>query len=209
MTKKLSEARLQLFQSDKMASLGRLAAGVAHEINNPLTGVLTYSSFLLKREKNPELQEDLKVIVRETKRSREIVKSLLDFARQSVPKKNEANLNEIIEHAISVVENQLSIDHIKLIRHLDPNLPAITVDSNQMQQVIINLLVNAHDAIEKNGSITITSSKLSLSPLGITHIKKAICPKRHDLIDNEVKIDGMSSIKIKARCLRERRFYKS
>ena len=168
---KLSEARLQLFQSDKMASLGRLAAGVAHEINNPLTGVLTYSSFLLKREKNPELQEDLKVIVRETKRSREIVKSLLDFARQSVPKKNEANLNEIIEHAISVVENQLSIDHIKLIRHLDPNLPAITVDSNQMQQVII-ICCKCHDAIEKNGSITITSSKLSLSPLRYNAYKK-------------------------------------
>ena len=201
MTKKLSEARLQLFQSDKMASLGRLAAGVAHEINNPLTGVLTYSSFLLKRAgNNPELQEDLKVIVRETIRSREIVKSLLDFARQSVPQKNEANINEIIGHAISVVENQLSIDHIRLIRNLDSSLPAITVDSNQIQQVIINLLVNAHDAIGKDGSITITSSKLSLSPFGITHIKKAICPKRHDLTDNEVKIDGMSSIKIKARC---------
>jgi two-component system NtrC family sensor kinase len=201
MTKKLSEARLQLFQSDKMASLGRLAAGVAHEINNPLTGVLTYSSFLLKRtQDNSELQEDLKVIVRETKRSREIVKSLLDFARQSVPKKNEANLNEIIEHAVSVVENQLSIDHIKLIKNLDPNLPTITVDSNQIQQVMINLIVNAHDAIVKDGTISITTSKLSLSPFGITHIKKAICPKRHDLIDNEVKIDGMSSIKIKVRC---------
>jgi len=87
MTNKLAEARLQLFQSDKMASLGRLAAGVAHEINNPLTGVLTYSSFLLKRTKdNSELQEDLKIIVRETKRSREIVKSLLDFARKLIGK---------------------------------------------------------------------------------------------------------------------------
>ncbi len=201
MTKKLSEARLQLFQSDKMASLGRLAAGVAHEINNPLTGVLTYSSFLLKRtQNNPELQEDLKVIVRETKRSREIVKSLLDFARQSVPKKNEANINEIIEHAIGVVENQLVIDRIKLIKNLDSNIPTITVDSNQIQQVILNLLVNAHDAIDKGGgTITISSSKLSLSPYGITHIKKAICPKRHDLMDNEVKIDGMPSIKLKAK----------
>ena len=85
MTKKLSEARQQLFQSDRMASLGRLAAGVAHEINNPLTGILTYSSFLLKRVKNDsELENDLNVIVRETKRSREIVKSLLDFAPRTV-----------------------------------------------------------------------------------------------------------------------------
>ncbi len=200
MTKKLSEARLQLFQSDKMASLGRLAAGVAHEINNPLTGVLTYSSFLMKRtQNNPELQEDLKVIVRETMRSREIVKGLLDFARQSVPKKSESNINEIIEHAVTVVENQLQLNHVKLVKNIDANLPLIKVDTNQIQQVFINLIVNAMDAIGKEGTITVSSTRLSLSPFGITHIKKAVCPKRHDLIDNENKIDGMPSIKIKIR----------
>ncbi len=201
MTKKLSEARLQLFRSDRMASLGRLAAGVAHEINNPLTGVLTYSSFLLKRtQNNPDLQEDLKVIVRETKRSREIVKSLLDFARQSVPKKNKANINEIIEQAISVVENQLTIKKIKLIKDLDSALPQITIDNNQMQQVFINLIVNAADAIPENGgTIRIISSSLNLSPIGIAHIKKALCIKRHDLIDNESKIDGLSMIKLKVK----------
>src|SRR5574338_305254 len=137
MTKKLSEARMQLFQSDKMASLGRLAAGVAHEINNPLTGVLTYSSFLQKRTKdNPEFQEDLKVIVRETLRSREIVKSLLDFSRQSIPKKASADINEIIDKAVSVIENQLSL-------------------------------------------------------------KKATCSKRHSLMDNEFKIDGLPALKVK------------
>jgi two-component system NtrC family sensor kinase len=200
MTKKLSDARLQLFQSDKMASLGRLAAGVAHEINNPLTGVLTYSSFLLKRTKdNPELQEDLNVIVRETKRSREIVKSLLDFARQSVPKKRSSDLNKIIEDAIVVVENQLLLKHIKLIRQLDDSLPLITIDKNQMQQVFINLLVNASDAITgKDGSITISTSQISLSPYEILQVKNAICPKRHDLMDNEYKIDGLATIKVKA-----------
>lgn len=201
MTQKLSEARLQLFQSDKLASLGRLAAGVAHEINNPLTGVLTYSSFLLKRtQDNPELQEDLKVIVRETKRSREIVKSLLDFARQSVPKKNNLEINEVIEQAISVVENQLTINHVKLEKTLDKSIPQIIADSNQIQQVFINLLVNANDAIGKNGgTIIISTSSLSLAPYGITHIKKATCPKRHDLIDNEFKIEGIPSIKLKAK----------
>jgi two-component system, NtrC family, sensor kinase len=200
MTKKLAEARLQLFQSDKMASLGRLAAGVAHEINNPLTGVLTYSSFLLKRTKdNSEMQDDLNVIVRETKRSREIVKSLLDFARQSVPKKHKANINEIIENSVSVVENQLSIKHINLEKLLGDNLPQITVDKNQIQQVIINLIVNASDAIgDKGGTITISSSLISLSPYGTAQIKNAICTKRHELIDNEVKIDGFPTIKVKA-----------
>lgn len=201
MTKKLAEARMQLFQSDKMASLGRLAAGVAHEINNPLTGVLTYSSFLLKRTKdNPEYQEDLKVIVRETMRSREIVKSLLDFARQSVPKKSNADINEIISKSIEMIENQLSMNKVKVEKELNKELPKITVDSNQMQQVFINLLVNASDAIGKNGgTITIQTNHLSLSPYGTAQIKKAQCPKRHNLLDNEVKIDGIPSIKVKAR----------
>jgi two-component system NtrC family sensor kinase len=201
MTKKLSEARMQLFQSDKMASLGRLAAGVAHEINNPLTGVLTYSSFLLKRTKdNPEFQEDLKVIVRETLRSREIVKSLLDFARQSVPKKNSADINEIINKSISVIENQLAINNVKIEKNTNPNLPKITVDANQMQQVFINLFVNASDAMEKNGgTITLSTQQISLSPFGTAQIKKAACSKRHSLLDNEVKIDGLPSIKVKVR----------
>jgi len=200
MTRKLAEARLQLFQSDKMASLGRLAAGVAHEINNPLTGVLTYGSFLLKRTKdNSELQDDLKIIVRETKRSRDIVKSLLDFARQSVPKKNKANINEIIESSIHVVENQLSINHIQLEKNFDKSIPQITVDANQMQQVLINLIVNASDAIgNESGLITIGTSLISLSPYGIAQIKNAVCSKHHDLIDNEVKIDGLPTIRVKA-----------
>jgi two-component system NtrC family sensor kinase len=200
MTNKLAEARLQLFQSDKMASLGRLAAGVAHEINNPLTGVLTYSSFLLKRTKdNSELQDDLKVIVRETKRSREIVKSLLDFARQSVPKKHKADVNEIIENSLSVVDNQLSIKHIQLNKNFDTSIPEITVDTNQVQQVFINLIVNASDAIgDKGGTITIASALISLSPYGIVQVKNALCSKRHDLIDNEIKIDSLPTIKVKA-----------
>jgi len=199
MTKKLSEARMQLFQSDKMASLGRLAAGVAHEINNPLTGVLTYSSFLLKRTKgNPELQEDLNVIVRETLRSREIVKSLLDFSRQSVPKKSSADINEIIDKAISVIEKQLSTKQIKIVKQSEDDLPKITVDANQMQQVFLNLFVNSADAIGKDGGkITITTGQISLSPFGVTQIKKAACPKRHSLIDNEYKIDGLPALKVK------------
>ncbi|MFA6598458.1 MAG: ATP-binding protein [Ignavibacteriaceae bacterium] len=199
MTKKLSEARMQLFQSDKMASLGRLAAGVAHEINNPLTGVLTYSSFLLKRtQDNPEFQEDLKVIVRETLRCREIVKSLLDFARQTVPKKNNADINEIIDRAVGVIENQLTLNKVKLVKEVDNYLPKITVDANQIQQVFINLFVNASDAIgEKGGTLTVTTHQISLSPYGVAQIKKATCSKRHNLIDNDFKIGGLPSIKVK------------
>ncbi|MEN8191326.1 MAG: ATP-binding protein [Bacteroidota bacterium] len=200
MTKKMSDARMQLFQSDKMSSLGRLAAGVAHEINNPLTGVLTYSSFLLKRTKNnSEIQEDLKVIVRETKRSREIVKGLLDFARQSVPKKHNVKAREIIDRAASVVNNQLILKHIGLEKKFDPDLPMITVDADQIQQVFINLIVNASDAIEgDNGKIVITTSLTNLLPYGITQIKTAVCKNRHNLIDNEIKIESMPTVKLKA-----------
>ena len=150
MTRKLDETNQQLYQSTKMASLGQLAAGVAHEINNPLTGVLTYSSFLLKRTKdNPQMQEDLNVIVRETMRSRDIVKGLLDFARQSTPKKSMIDVNEIINRADAVIKNQMRLSHITLIKIFDNRLPKITADANQIQQVFINLFVNATDAIGK------------------------------------------------------------
>ncbi len=196
MTDKLAEARLQLFQSDKLASLGRLAAGVAHEINNPLTAVLTYSSYLLKRsDKRPEMRDDLQVIVSETIRCREIVKSLLDFARQTVPKKRKADINEIVHRARAVAENQLALGRVDLVLDLDGDLPMATVDANQVQQVIINLLVNAADAIGENqGTIRVTSRAISLQPAGVLQIKRAQCRKRHDLLDRKIKIGGKPAI---------------
>ena len=201
MTDKLAEARLQLFQSDKLASLGRLAAGVAHEINNPLTAVLTNSSYLLKRsEGQPEVSEDLQVIVSETIRCREIVKSLLDFARQTVPKKRMADINEIIQRATTVVENQLSMKQVNLLMELDPGLPKVRADANQIQQVFINLVVNACDAIgEEGGEIKIISKVISLSPMGTLQIKRALCRKRHDLVDRKVQIDGKPAISMRYR----------
>lgn len=200
MTRNLEEARLQLFQSDKMASLGRLAAGVAHEINNPLTAVLTYSSFLLNRAKDkPEMQEDLAVIVRETIRSREIVKNLLDFSRQTIPEKHSADISIIIKNAREVVSGQLSSKGIALDTQLDCDLPKITVDANQIEQVFINLLVNAADAIGDNGGkISLKVSLVPLSLFGLAQIRAALCPKKHDLTDSENKIDGLQTIKLKA-----------
>lgn len=199
MIKKLDETSQQLYQSTKMASLGQLAAGVAHEINNPLTGVLTYSSFLLKRTKdNPQMQEDLNVIVRETMRSREIVKGLLDFARQSTPKKSSIDVNDVINRAIAVVNNQLKLNKVNLIKEFDSSLPKTTADANQIQQVFLNLFVNGIDAIGQNGgTLTVKTSQISLSPRGITQIKNAVCSKTHSLIDSEHKIGGMASIRMK------------
>lgn len=199
MIKRLDETRLQLVQSDKMASLGRLAAGVAHEINNPLTGVLTYSSFLLKRTKdNPQMQEDLNVIVRETMRSREIVKGLLDFARQSAPKKHQVDINEIIKRAITVINNQLKYSKINLATEFNEQIPKVIADANQIQQVCLNLLLNAIDAIGSDGgTISIKTNLTSLPPKGNTQIKSAVCSKNHNLIYKEFKIGGLPSLQLK------------
>jgi two-component system NtrC family sensor kinase len=201
MTDNLAQARLQLFQSDKLASLGRLAAGVAHEINNPLTAVLTNSSYLLKRSQGqPEVVDDLNVIVSETIRCREIVKSLLDFARQTTPKKRKADINEIISRAATVIQNKLAIGRVELIMDLDETLPKATVDANQIQQVFINLMVNASDAIgENSGVITVTSTAISLSATGVLQIKRALCPKRHDLVDRKIQIDAKPAISMRFR----------
>jgi two-component system NtrC family sensor kinase len=112
---------------------------VAHEINNPLTGILTYASFLMKRTKDqPDIHKDLEVIVRETLRSREIVKGLLDFARQTIPKKVKSDIHQVIERALTVLENQLTLNHIEVEKHFSKQLPQILIDPNQMQQVFTN-----------------------------------------------------------------------
>ncbi|OGQ77616.1 MAG: hypothetical protein A2289_06195 [Deltaproteobacteria bacterium RIFOXYA12_FULL_58_15] len=158
MMHKLAEAQKQLVQSDKLASLGRLAAGVAHEINNPLTGVLTYSSLLLRRcTDDAETKEDLEVIVRETKRCREIVKQLLDFSRQAPTKKVEVGIVGVIENALSIVGHRLSLNNIVVVREIESGLPTVDGDPNQILQVFINVLVNAADSIGVDGKITISA----------------------------------------------------
>ncbi len=166
MTENLQLAKDQLYRSDKLASLGRLAAGVAHEINNPLTGVLSFSSFLLKRSpEGSEEREDLETIVRETKRCGTIVKGLLDFSRQVSPRKTRACLNTAVRRAIDIARNQLAVNNISAELDLEPDLPELVADSGQMMQVLLNLVVNAADAIgsEGDGKIRISTAKISLN----------------------------------------------
>ncbi len=152
MTRRLATAQSQLYQSDKLASIGRLAAGVAHEINNPLTGVLVHSSFLHKRAPaDSEEQKDLETIVHETKRCREIVKGLLDFARQAPMRKATVEINAVVERALRIVDNQLKVKGVEATLALRDDLPATYADANQIAQVLINLLVNAADAIGPGG----------------------------------------------------------
>jgi len=148
---RLNEQRMA--RSEKLASVGRLAAGIAHEINNPLTSVLTFSSLLLRKAED-EQKEKLGIIVKETTRCREIVKGLLNFARQSESKREQCDLNEIIENAIKLTKNQLKVsdNHITIVREFE-ELPALEIDRNQMLEVFINMIINAVDAMPKGGEL--------------------------------------------------------
>ncbi len=161
-TDEIKRIHSQLFRSEKLASLGKLAAGVAHEINNPLTGILTNSSLLLE-DLDPQdpRREDVEVMVKETIRCREIVKRLLDFAKQTKPQKKLTDINALIDNIILLVRNQTSFRSVRIEKNLDPSVPEIQSDTDQIQQVFVNIILNAAEAMTKGGSLTITSS---LSP---------------------------------------------
>ncbi len=198
MIQRLGDAQRQLTQADKLASVGRLAAGVAHEINNPLTGILTYASFLQKRVPDrPEMAQDLEVIVRETKRCREIVRGLLDFARRSPPQHHPTDLNEVVRRGVAVVMNQLTLARVKLDFDLAPDLPAVPADANQLQQVAVNLILNAADAIgERGGTIHVRTGVVDVPPRGHTVIRTATCPKGCDLLDPAVRIGRNPALRV-------------
>jgi two-component system NtrC family sensor kinase len=156
----MKKINAQLFRSEKLASLGKLAAGVAHEINNPLTGILTNSSLLLEdMEKDDPNREDVEVMVKETIRCREIVKRLLDFARQTRPQKRMASINALVDNIILLVRNQTSFRNILIEKDLAADIPDTLVDPDQIQQVFVNIILNAAEAMTKGGTLTIRSMR--------------------------------------------------
>jgi two-component system NtrC family sensor kinase len=157
-TDELIKTENQLIRSDKVASLGKLAAGVAHEINSPLTGILTYSSLLLqaKPEGDPD-KEDLEVIVNETHRCKNIVKGLLDFARQTEPHKTLSDINEVVQKSIDLISHQAGLQSVKIEKKVTPGIPKLMIDIGQIQQVFINILLNAIEAMPEGGTLTVSS----------------------------------------------------
>jgi PAS domain S-box-containing protein len=156
-----SEIKTQemLLEQEKLTSVGKLAAGVAHEINNPLTAVLTNSMLLLEELKVDDPKyEDLKGIADETLRCREIVRGLLEFARQEAPAKAESDLNRIVAGVVGLVRKQFSFRNITIEHNLDENLPVVRLDRDQVQQVIVNILMNAMEAIDRDGEIRVETS---------------------------------------------------
>ncbi|HDP79911.1 MAG TPA: HAMP domain-containing protein [Spirochaetes bacterium] len=157
------DTQRQILQSEKMASLGKLAAGIAHEINNPLTGVLTYSSILLEELKDTEHQEDLKIIVNETLRCRKIVREILNFARETRIEKEMTDVNTIIQETLLILEKHIAFQNISIIKDFSPNLPPLNADVNQIKQVVNNLALNAADAMSGGGTLTISTQHDSVS----------------------------------------------
>ena len=144
---------------DKMSSLGRMAAGIAHEINNPLAGILLYSSNMCKKvPRGGRLEEGLNIIVKETQRCKTIIQGLLEFARDREPKKVLADINVIMETALGIVENEFRLRHVDLELQLAQDMVKTLLDENQIEQVFINLLLNALHAIEKSGRVTVLSA---------------------------------------------------
>jgi two-component system NtrC family sensor kinase len=155
-TEELVTVQNQMAQSAKLASLGRLAAGVAHEINNPLGGILTFSMLALEEcdDKHP-LRQNLEIIVKQTMRCRETVKGLLDFARQSTTSATLTAINSVVEATLSLLQNQSIFQNVRIVRKFKPDLPQALIDPGQLQQVVVNIALNAVDAMEEAGTLTV------------------------------------------------------
>jgi len=153
------ELRDQLVQSTKLAAVGKLAAGVAHEINNPLTGILAYAEDMAD-DFGPDdsHHEDLRVIIRETMRCRDIVRNLLSFARQEAPRLEVLDIGDIVDRSLSLVERLPQFRNISIEKQLDAGIPSIQGDPGQLQQVILNLMLNAAEAMKDKGVIKLIAT---------------------------------------------------
>ncbi len=157
-TMELREMQASMIQSEKLASLGKMAAGVAHEINNPLTSILINTHLMLeKTEKSQDFYENLSLIAEETSRCSEIVRGMLEFSRQSPPQKAFTDVNDTLLRTLQFLENQVSFQNIRIEKRLEDKLPPIELDRNKIKQVFWNLMVNAAEAMPEGGTLTLSS----------------------------------------------------
>ena len=165
--KELEIAHRRLLVTEKLASMGQLSAGVAHEINNPLGTILIYSHMLLKQaQPGDPRQEELQMIVSEATRCRDIVRGLLDFARQSRVSKEPADLAHIIDEVVTVTAHRAEASHVRVTREVEPGLPAMSIDAAQVRQMLVNLVENGVDAAAGAGEVRISARRIK-QPDGI------------------------------------------
>jgi two-component system NtrC family sensor kinase len=151
-------ARTRIMESERLAIIGQLAAGVAHELNNPLQGVVTYSHLLLEQcDPEDPRKASVEKIVTQADRCTDIIRALLDFSRPRPPQKRRTDLNGVVEQCIALVEDQALFHNIEIVRDLSPDLPRVVVDPSQMQQVFMNLIINAAEAMDGSGRLEIAS----------------------------------------------------
>ncbi len=159
----LKQSQEQLIQAEKLTSLGQLAASIAHEVNNPIAGVLIYTQLLMKKITADTLPKEkaldyLSKMDSELTRSGRLIRNLLDFARQTNPSLTLINLNEVIDRAYSLVAHSADIQHVDVVRDLSPSLPEVMADPDQLQQVLANLMLNAIQAMPEGGTLTLHTS---------------------------------------------------
>ncbi|MFZ5910784.1 MAG: sensor histidine kinase [Chloroflexota bacterium] len=157
---KLKEyAKKKIMESERLALIGQLSANVAHELNNPLQGIVTYASLALERRTFDErCQGNIQKIVIQANRCRDIIRGLLDFSRHKNPDKALCNINTLLTGCVSLVENQAIFHNIEITSNLDPSLPMIIVDPSQVERVFLNLIINAAEAMEGSGKLIITTT---------------------------------------------------
>ncbi len=152
----------RLLMTDRLASLGELASGAAHELNNPLTSIIGFSQLLMEKEVSDDIHEDLRLINNEARRAVIVTNNLLSFARKHSPTKQLNQINNIVEDVLEIRAHEHGVNHINVERHFDAALPEIMVDYFQMQQVFMNVIINAEYFMTKmhnGGTLTITTSK--------------------------------------------------
>jgi PAS domain S-box-containing protein len=168
MERELEETRLQLFQSAKMAALGKLAAGVAHQINNPLGGIQMFAQLLLEEHNLcEEAIKDAQRILEDAQRCRDTVKELLEFARQSSHKPKPLDMNKALSRTLFLLEKQVLFHDIVVVKEFDAELPLVTCDVQQMSHVFMNVILNAADAMNGEGQLTITTSQIDEKHVGL------------------------------------------
>ncbi|MGD9117058.1 MAG: ATP-binding protein [Dehalococcoidia bacterium] len=152
----------QLVLTDRLASVGELAAGIAHELNNPLTGVIGFSQLLLDKDIPEDFRQDVSVVYNEAQRASQVVKNLLTFARKHEAAEQQVNINEVIQKVLELRAYEQNLENIAVNTRFDPELPEVMVDYFQLQQVFLNIIINAEYFMKeahKKGKLTITTEK--------------------------------------------------